>query len=307
MSRSGPDPIQSGRFHNWRLWFGFLLLAILAGGAGFTEFIANYTDRKEREEFLTYTATAAAAMEPAVIAGLQGDSADAGTAAFDVVRAELKRIRAAAPNARFAYLVAKKAGKWVFLADAEDPNSPNYSPPGQIYTDDATGFERVYTTGAPTVEGPTRDKWGVWVSGEAPIRNTFSRQRRVIAVFGIDIPAAAWAQQVQEYRWFGIGISTLITFLTAMFGVALHLQGRRKETQDQLAAIVESSNTSIIGGDNRGICTSWNVGAERIYGYSAREMIGRSLASLVPAEQSMEFQAQLNAVLAGGEVANIET
>jgi PAS domain S-box-containing protein len=282
-----------------------LLLAMLAGGAGFAELLANFTDSQERVEFLTYTATAAAALEPAVVAGFQGDAGDAGTLAFDVVREELKRIRAAAPNARFVYLMAKKDGKWIFLADSEDPSSPAYSPPGQVYTDDSTGLERVLATGAPTVEGPSRDRWGVWVSGEAPIKDTHSG--RTIAVFGIDIAADIWAQQVSDSRWFGIGISALIISLTAMFGGALYIQGRRREAQEQLGAIVESSNSSIIGGDRDGNCTSWNIGAERIYGYSAREMIGQPVATLVPAERLGELQDQITEVLSGGEVVNFET
>ena len=50
-----------------------------------------------------------------------------------------------------------------------------------------------------------------------------------------------------------------------------------------LAAIVESSDDAIIGKTLDGIITSWNKGAEEIYGYKADEVIGKHVSILVPA------------------------
>ena len=55
-----------------------------------------------------------------------------------------------------------------------------------------------------------------------------------------------------------------------------------EEAQARLAAIVASSEDAIIGKTLDGIITSWNQGAERIYGYTAAHVIGRSIAMLAP-------------------------
>jgi diguanylate cyclase (GGDEF)-like protein/PAS domain S-box-containing protein len=65
----------------------------------------------------------------------------------------------------------------------------------------------------------------------------------------------------------------------------------RKQAEDQLrsmALIVASSNEGIISVDSRGVVLSWNPGAERIYGYSAAEMIGQPVSVVTPPERAGE-------------------
>src|SRR5216117_3027587 len=74
-----------------------------------------------------------------------------------------------------------------------------------------------------------------------------------------------------------------------------------------LAAIVESSEDAIIGKDLDGIITSWNKGAQRIYGYSAREVIGKPVSILIPADRADETSQIMERLKRGEHIKHSET
>ena len=76
---------------------------------------------------------------------------------------------------------------------------------------------------------------------------------------------------------------------------------------DELAAIVEYSDDAIIGKTLDGVITNWNPAAERLYGYSAEEIIGKSIELLVPAYGIREIRAMLATIKAGERVGHHHT
>ncbi len=82
---------------------------------------------------------------------------------------------------------------------------------------------------------------------------------------------------------------------------------RAEEMMVRLAAIVESSQDAIIGKDLTCQITSWNKGAERMYGYSAGEAIGQNISILAPAGRSHEIRRIVEEVKAGHPTTNFET
>ena len=77
--------------------------------------------------------------------------------------------------------------------------------------------------------------------------------------------------------------------------------------QAYLASIVECSDDAIYGKTLDGTILSWNRGAERIYGYSAAEMVGRPVSVLVPPNKPDEVPAILEKVKRGERVSHFET
>lgn len=110
-------------------------------------------------------------------------------------------------------------------------------------------------------------------------------------------------QQVTELDQLGIALEKLKSCRTRLTGNAraekdlaeceellgsvltrLHDNGNTDRNRALLASIVESSNDAIIGWTLDGVITTWNAGAERMYGYSAAEAVGKSIFLLAPPE-----------------------
>jgi PAS domain S-box-containing protein len=82
---------------------------------------------------------------------------------------------------------------------------------------------------------------------------------------------------------------------------------RAEERWVRLAAIVESSDDAIIGKSLDGTITTWNPGAQRLFGYSAAEAIGKSISILLPPDRPSELSDILKRIARGESVSHFET
>jgi len=75
----------------------------------------------------------------------------------------------------------------------------------------------------------------------------------------------------------------------------------------RLAAVVQSSHDAIVGKTLKGIITDWNQSAERIFGYKPKEIIGKSILTLIPRERHSEETRILRRIRRGQSVNHYET
>ncbi|WP_298189394.1 PAS domain S-box protein [uncultured Pseudomonas sp.] len=106
----------------------------------------------------------------------------------------------------------------------------------------------------------------------------------------------------------GVLLSMLLAALSAVFGASRQHRRQVIAEQAKQAAIVESSRDGIIGKTLDGIVTSWNKGAEHIFGFNSVETVGQSLLELiVPAERINEEVNILQRINAGESIEHYET
>jgi PAS domain S-box-containing protein len=115
-----------------------------------------------------------------------------------------------------------------------------------------------------------------------------------------------------QYRWFlsrAVPIRDTDGNITRWFGTNTDITDLREAEQARahLAAIVTHSDDAIVSKDVNGIITSWNRGAERLFGYTEQEAIGRSVTILMPPDRINEEPGILASIKKGESVEHYET
>src|SRR5258708_2672267 len=122
---------------------------------------------------------------------------------------------------------------------------------------------------------------------------------------------AAHAINVSSLSIAGIIVVTFMVLglavLTSQVGRRFTVQAVELEASARLAAIVDSSDDAIISKTLDGTILSWNSGAERMFGYSAREVLGRPMALLIPPEHGTEEPYILARIARGERMDHFET
>ena len=108
-----------------------------------------------------------------------------------------------------------------------------------------------------------------------------------------------------------LSVTPVLDETTNLLG-AIHVlrsysKGSQLDPQMLLAAIFESADDAIITKDLNGVITSWNPGAERMFGYEAAEMIGKPISILIPSDQPDEETNILRRIRTGKPVDHYET
>lgn len=145
--------------------------------------------------------------------------------------------------------------------------------------------------------------------------------RRFLPPLAVAIVGFAWVRlQAQHAGYFGteFGLALMATFsvscvLVATLLAAKHLNTLHGRLVEQLrlgahfTAIVESSQDAIVGKSLEGIVTSWNPGAEQMFGYSAAEMLGQTIRRIIPPERLDEEDSILARIGRGERVVPFQT
>ena len=179
-------------------------------------------DSNKRKELLIQARIAEKSINKHRILNLSGTKADLDSPDYIHLKKQLAAIHSANPECRFIYIIGKRPdGKFFFFLDSEPADSPDYSPPGQVFDEISSVSQGVFITGEEAVEGPQVDRWGRWVSALVPI--THPETGRVIATLGMDIDARTWMKTI-FYR--SLLPVIFLVFIFALAWVFLYIQQR---------------------------------------------------------------------------------
>ena len=104
-----------------------------------------------------------------------------------------------------------------------------------------------------------------------------------------------------------VGTVTALNAAVDLLLVEIEFRHEGQLALGQLASVVETSDDAIITKDLNGIITSWNRGAERIFGYDANEMIGKPISLLIPLDRHDEEPSILARLSKGQRIEHYET
>ncbi len=115
-----------------------------------------------------------------------------------------------------------------------------------------------------------------------------------------------------EYRWFlsrALPIRDERGHIVRWFGTNTDITERlvAEEVRQKFISIVENSGDAIVSKDLNGVITSWNKGAERLFGYKAEEIVGKSILTLIPPEYQSEEPGIIDRIRRGESLSHYET
>jgi len=171
-----------------------IYLFVVLLGFLFVLFIWQTAKKQEKVKVLQIARSIEASLPKAELKLLGERPEDISKNSFQLLKSTLQEVIQVTGNARFAYLYLERDGKLYFIVDSEPENSPDYSPPGQEFTEASPVDKNPFISGQAQVTEPITDRWGTWVSAEVPVKD--SQTGKVIAVFGMDYNADSWRNRI---------------------------------------------------------------------------------------------------------------
>ena len=272
--------------------------AVLLSGWVVTNQLGQAEDGRLRADLLWRARMLASALDVEHLGRLSGTPADLATPDYRVIKSQLMALRREDDRARFYFVAGlNRSNEVFFYADSEPPGSKDISLPGDIYREATETFRNVLRTGVPAVEGPTPDRWGVWISAMAPVKGAHIPSRMLV---GLDMTMDDWAARIASRRiWPILTQMLLMLMIIGAFIVVQRLQLLADwlvQSEQRYRGLIEgNASVMLLLNPDSGCVEEANPAASAFYGYSQQEWAGMRVShfSLFSPEQHADLQRKL--------------
>jgi signal transduction histidine kinase len=203
-------------------YFFLVAIFIIALGVYAGMFLYKYIHEEEIASLEVRAKTIVSFISAGDVETLSLSEMDLWNPVYQNLKNKLIEVRSFYKDTRFIYLIAERDGRAYFVVDSEDPESEDYSPPGQEYSEASEGVMRALQ-GEVIIEGPEEDRWGSWISSLVPLKDSFGN---TVAIVGLDINASEHTAHLYTSMAF-----VVVTTLILLFLIFVIFKTRKKEKE----------------------------------------------------------------------------
>lgn len=268
-------------------------------GVCFLFFQYKNIDYLKRNELLEHVRIVNSMVDVNDILNLKGNETDYDNPSYKKLKLQFTEMGSAIKNTRYIYIMAKRNGKTVILIDTQPKKYgiEGLAIPGEEYDEFDNDVASILNRKGERTTMPYTDKWGTFISG---LISVVDQNDKVVAMVGIDNEAINWKSDIWGE------LTPQIIVLILIFGLEIMINryqiNKNKNTlrMSYLASILESSNDPIYSIDFNKKILSWNLGAEKLYGYTESEVMGKDMTKLLlPGEETGRLDNYLKLIING--------
>ncbi|MBU4174979.1 MAG: HAMP domain-containing histidine kinase [Actinobacteria bacterium] len=193
--------------------------------------------------------TAAAAVDYRDIEALKGTSNDIGTPAYEKLLDQLTRIKRSDPHIRFVYFMRPQDGEMIYLVNAEEPASHDYTSPGEVHEGATPEDFLVFEGKKPAIaemEEKVTNKSGTWITANAFVLDKVGKP---IALLGTDVDTDRALSSFEDIKHVGLLFNTLGAALLALVSLQWilwsHGNKKRKILRQEMEESLVKLNTEL--------------------------------------------------------------
>jgi len=175
-------------------WMIIFSLSIVMLSGLYLMYAWNRYQDEASSQAIALAKTIEAVMPKQNISKLSGSAEDLDNPEYIMIKKNLSQLVEATKPIHFAYLLAERDENIIILMDSKSPDSPYYSPPGQVYEEADDVFWEPFRTGETILTKSISDRWGTWISVLVPVKEATTNS--IVAVFGMDYAVSEWYAQI---------------------------------------------------------------------------------------------------------------